>query len=74
MDNRAATILLIAGLSFVFWLHNTDRLSSVVNTIKSPVTGGGGVSPSPSSWDGVVPLNPFGFGTIGAGLIGSVNK
>lgn len=72
MDNRAATVLLIVGLSFVFWLHNTERLGPIVEMIKSPSGGkttegssGGAVSVFSLPKDSFLP---------GAGFVGSVNK
>jgi hypothetical protein len=76
MDNRAALILLIGGISFIYWLHNSDRLAPIVQIVKgaAPVPP---AAPDPfagssfSDWSRVL---DFGFGIPGVGLIGSVNK
>lgn len=75
MDNRAATVVLIVGLSFVFWLHNTERLRPIIDTIKAP-SGGGGKNTAATAPVDVFTLPPSAFlpGTGFSGFPGSINK
>lgn len=58
MDNRAALVLVIAGTSFLFWLHNTDRLGAVVAAVKGQPGPAAGLG-SPGQAVGPVILPPL---------------
>ncbi len=40
-DNRFGLVVVMVGISFVLWLHNTDRLPRIMAIIKEGTDGGG---------------------------------